>query len=55
MSAYYPDWYARYGVKLCAPGSYTACVGHFTWSAGYDPDGYRSMTPAAILRDLFGA
>lgn len=55
MSVYYPDWYARYGVKLCDPGTYTACVGHFTWSAGYDPEGYRSMTPAAVLRDLFGA
>ena len=55
MATYCPAWYARYGVKLCPAGSYTACAGHFTWSAGHDPDGYRSMTPAAVLRDLFGA
>ena len=55
MAKYYPAWYARYGVKLCPAGTYTACAGHFTWNAAYDPDGYRSMTPAAVLRDLFGA
>lgn len=54
MAAYYPQWYARYGIKLC-PSSYTACVGHFTWSTAYDPDGYRAMRPAEVLRDLFGA
>lgn len=55
MAAYYPEWYARYPVKLCSFGSYTACAGHFTWSAGYDPDGYLTRSPAAILQDLFGA
>ena len=55
MAAYCPQWYARYGVKLCAPGSYTACVGHFTWNGAFDPDGYQGMTPDQVLRDLFGA
>ena len=55
MAAYYPEWYARYPVKLCSFSSYTACAGHFTWSAGYDPDGYLTRSPAAILQDLFGA
>lgn len=53
MREYYPQWYARYGVKLCPAASYTACVGHFTWSADHDPDGFRSMTPAAVLENLF--
>ena len=55
MAAYFPQWYARYPVKLCPPGSYTACVGHFTWSAAHDPDGYLSMTPAGVLVGIFGA
>lgn len=54
MASYYPQWYTRYGITLC-PASYTACVGHFTWSTAYDPDGYQRMTPFEVLRDLFGA
>ena len=53
MRDFFPAWYARYGIKLCPSASYTACVGHFTWGAGYDPDGYQQLRPAEILQDLF--
>lgn len=54
MSACWPEWYARYPIRICEPGSYLSCVGHFTWSDSLDPDGCRQMAPAELLRNLFG-
>ena len=55
MSKYYPVGYERYGNRI-ASKSYMTGVNHFTWSSSVlaDPDGYRNMTPAQILADLFG-
>ena len=55
MSRYYPVAYGRYGCKV-ASRSYMTGVNHFTWSSSVlsDPDGYRNMSPAQILADLFG-
>ena len=55
MSEYYPVGYERYGNRI-ASKSYMTGVNHFTWSSSVlaDPDGYRNMTPAQILADLFG-
>ena len=55
MSKYYPVGYERYGDRI-ASKSYMTGVNHFTWSSSVlaDPDGYRNMTPAQILADLFG-
>ena len=54
MSRYWPEWCARYETYLCSPGTYFQCTGHFTWNSALDPDGCRSMTPAALLKNLFG-
>ena len=55
MSKYYPVGYERYGNRI-ASKSYMTGVNHFTWSSSVlaDPDGYRNMTSAQILADLFG-
>lgn len=55
MSRYYPVAYERYGCKI-ASKSYMTGINHFTWSTSVlkDPDGYRNMTTAQILADLFG-
>ena len=55
MTAYFSEWYSRYPVRLCSPAQYTDCVGHFTWNASFDPDGYQTKSPAKVLQDLFGA
>ena len=55
MSAYWPEWYDRYEIYLCAPDVYYASTSHFTWSDSLDPDGCLSMTPAELLQNLFGA
>ena len=64
MSFCYPAWYERYGIPLLAPEEFYRCgetgEGHFRWyldgEGGHlsDPDGYASLTPKEILRDLFG-
>ena len=54
MSACWPEWYQRYPIRICEPGSYLSCVGHFTWSDSLDPDGCKGMTPAALMQNLFG-
>ena len=55
MRKYYPIAYSRYGCKI-ASKSYMTGVNHFTWSSSVlsDPDGYKNMSPAQILADLFG-
>ena len=54
MAACWPAWYARYPIRICEPERYLSCVGHFTWDRLLDPDGCGDMTPARLMRDLFG-
>ena len=61
MKEFYPEWSSRYAVKAIAYDSYDggtlASTGRFTWNMGVmltDPDGYRSMDAAAILKDMYG-
>ncbi|MBU5626556.1 S-layer homology domain-containing protein [Oscillibacter sp. MSJ-2] len=62
MKAYYPEWSERYDAILRDYSGYTAIAsnanaGKFSWDLENvltDPDGYADMTPAEILKDLFG-
>ena len=61
MSKYYPEWYARYGIKLCDPEVYFAFSsenqGKFSWDTETgvltDPDGVAGMSPEEVLEYLF--
>jgi hypothetical protein len=54
MRSYFAEWYAKY--PNCARGeSYLTDFDRFRWSAEVlpDPDGYRRMSAASVLEDLF--
>ena len=61
MSAYYPEWYERYPVKLADPETYFSftgeSAGRFTWDPEKgemkDPDGIQEMTPEQVLVWIF--
>lgn len=63
MSRYFPDWTLRYP-PVVKPRGYLIFpdenpeTGLFHWTIGdsglFDPEGYRNMSAAEILRDLFG-
>ncbi|MDD7739922.1 MAG: hypothetical protein SOT28_06530 [Fusicatenibacter sp.] len=54
MSKYYPEGYERYGVKV-ASKDYMQDVNHFSWNSATlsDQEGYRDMSAAEVLADLF--
>lgn len=59
MAKYFPDFYSRYPEKISRTSAYFTNNKAMTWyldGSGVltDPDGYSRMTPAEILRDLFG-
>ncbi|MCD8014226.1 MAG: Ig-like domain-containing protein [Lachnospiraceae bacterium] len=57
MKKYYPNWYSKYPDCLVS-SSYLSGYSQMRWdisgkSIMTDPDGYRSKTASAILKDLF--
>lgn len=61
MSKYYPEWYARYPVKLADPEVYFSFTdedaGKFSWDthgAFGDPEGVTDMSPEQALALVFG-
>lgn len=57
MAEYRGECFTRYGQGICSRGgAYLTQYSQFRWSDDVlpDPDGYRNMTPAEILTDLFG-
>ena len=61
MTGYYPEWSSRYPPLLVSSRAYLQIEGNvaglFSWNMSdgvlSDPDGYREMSPAEILEDLF--
>ncbi len=53
MKKYYPDWYKKYP-DSSRNTSYLTHYDKFEWTSLSDPDGYKNMTPAQILKDIFG-
>ncbi|MDE6434582.1 MAG: hypothetical protein K2L07_10175 [Lachnospiraceae bacterium] len=58
MKKYYKSWYQKYS-KMDRGSSYLSHYGQMRWETTgenavlSDPDGYRSMSPEKILKDLF--
>jgi len=55
MSRFFPSWYEKF--PDCRRGnSFLSDYDMFRWDEEFlkDPDGYRQMDPAEILKDLFG-
>ena len=59
MSTYYPEWYSRYPVYLCAPNTYFSFnggnAGKFIWADDVlsDHENLRNMTPKEALEAIF--
>lgn len=60
MKQYYPTWYRRYP-DVSRGSAYLSRYAKMSWTIGgmksvmSDPEGYCSMSPEAILKDLFGS
>jgi hypothetical protein len=55
MGRYFPSWAVKFS-EYSRPQTYLTDYDMFRWDEGFlqDPDGYRKMAPASILKDLFG-
>jgi hypothetical protein len=55
MRRYFPLWHTKFQ-NYRRNNSFLTDYDMFRWDEGFllDPDGYRTMDPASILRDLFG-